>query len=135
MGKREDPIHKAILKYLRLRYGGAVVAHIANEMNISGNAVGHAIAQNRAKSLGMLPGFPDLIVQWQGRTWYFEVKAPKGKLSPNQEAVRDALLSNGAYYAVVRSIEDVQLAIGGFEALRASNDGIVIRGKISGDAK
>lgn len=130
MGKREDPIQKAIIEYLRLQYPRCVIAHVANEVSAKGKAISIAIAG--AKRLGMLPGFPDLICVWQGRIWFFEVKAPGGRLSEAQESVRDALLANLACYAVVRSIEDVQRAIGGFEAILANGGSIGIRGTING---
>lgn len=58
-----------------------------------------------------LPGCPDLIgwVTLAGRAVFLgiEVKAPRGRLRPAQEAFRDALTRSGGLYIVARSVEDV----------------------------
>ena len=42
---------------------------------------------------------------------WLEVKTKKGKLSPNQKAFQESVEAAGGYYYVVRSIDDVDLAI------------------------
>lgn len=58
----EAAIHKAILAYLRLRFPRGLVVHASNELNLAADARSKAIAQARAKSLGMMPGWPDLML-------------------------------------------------------------------------
>lgn len=109
MSKRKDhegPIHKAILHYLELQFPRAVVHHSPNEVSLRGKDVARAIA--KAKSLGMKPGFPDLIMVCGGRTIALEVKAPDGRLQDRQKNIGEALEMNGALWAVVRSVDDVR---------------------------
>ena len=42
---------------------------------------------------------------------WLEVKRKRGKLSMYQEAFRDSVQAAGGYYFLVRSIEDVELAL------------------------
>ena len=42
---------------------------------------------------------------------WLEVKGKKGKLSPNQLLFKDAVEAAGGFYFLVRSIEDVELAL------------------------
>ena len=42
---------------------------------------------------------------------WLEVKGKKGKLSPNQLLFKDAVETFGGFYFLVRSIEDVELAL------------------------
>ncbi len=102
---REGKIHRAILDYLRITLPGAVIHHPANEVDAKGKNIARAIAKNKWN--GMLPGYPDLICHYQGRTFLFEVKAPGNYLTNTQRAVRDSLEANGIPIAMVRSIDEV----------------------------
>lgn len=111
----EGPIHRSILDYLRRVLPGAVIMHAPNELQIGHKGTdaerlrlskAKAIAQNRAKALGMLPGFPDLLVIWRGHVWGLEVKGP-GKFATDEQRHVGALIEhNGGRWAVVRSIDD-----------------------------
>lgn len=72
---------------------------------------------------GLLPGSGDLI-GWQtvtitpemvgqrfARFVSVEVKAPKGRLTPEQETWRAAVLKDGGIAVVARSVEDVQFLV------------------------
>jgi hypothetical protein len=56
--------------------------------------------------MGVHAGFADLMVICEGRILFLELKAPKGRLSSEQEAFRDAVLSQGFGWALVRSLDD-----------------------------
>jgi hypothetical protein len=56
--------------------------------------------------MGVHPGVADLMVMSEGRVLFLELKAPKGRLRPNQAAFRDAVLAQGFGWALVRSLED-----------------------------
>lgn len=107
MARPEDAIHRAVLHYLRIALPGALVVHVANEVGLSGGAVRAAIG--KAKSLGMMPGFPDLMVIPASSIGplFFEVKAKGGRTSEAQRDVISALDDLGYRVAVVRSINDV----------------------------
>ena len=102
----EGPIHAAILAYLRRQYPGAVIHHSPNQTDVKGQAIARTIAKQ--KMLGMLVGFPDLIMLHQGRFYGFEVKAEGGYPSPAQKDVGAAIVAAGGFWAVVRSIDDVK---------------------------
>lgn len=96
----EQAIQKSIVDALR-KLGITVVA-IPNE----GKRTAHNGARMRAA--GLTAGMPDLVLLLpESRCALLEVKTDKGKLSENQEAFRDLVLSLGVMWAVVRSIDDV----------------------------
>jgi hypothetical protein len=47
-------------------------------------------------------GFPDLVMVGHGRVIYAELKAERGRLSPDQERWRDSLLEAGADWRLWR---------------------------------
>jgi hypothetical protein len=106
---REGPIHASVLAYLRRQYPNAVIHHSANQTDVRGPAIARAIAKQ--KMMGMLVGFPDLLMLHEGRLYTFEVKAPKGVPSDPQKAVGEAIVASGGFWAVVRSTDDVREAM------------------------
>jgi len=110
----EGPIHQAILGYLRLQYPQAVVHHSANQTDVRGQAIARAIAKQ--KLMGMVVGFPDLMMLHEGHFYGFEIKAEGGYASPAQRAVGAAIIVAGGYWAVVRSIDDVKEKLGEWDA-------------------
>ena len=62
----------------------------------------------KMKRMGTRPGIPDICIIWRGRSIFIELKTPKGRTSPAQEAVMSALTMAGAVVNVCRSLEDVQ---------------------------
>jgi hypothetical protein len=102
----EGPIHAAILAYLRRQYNGAVIHHSPNQTDVSGKLIARTIAKQ--KMMGMVVGFPDLMMLHEGRFYAFEIKAEGGYASPAQKAVGEAIIASGGHWAVVRSIDDVR---------------------------
>lgn len=113
MKPTEQQAHEAILDYLRLRYPRALIHHSPNENALSfldRRAAARISAKN--KRLGMVKGFPDLLVIHPGPiVWAFEVKSPNGRQSPEQRWLESVLREIGVQYGVVRSIDEVQDAI------------------------
>jgi len=60
---------------------------------------------------GMADIHATLIVEGIPVSVWLEVKTKKGKLSANQKAFQKSIEAAGGYYYVVRSIDDVDLAI------------------------
>ena len=52
------------------------------------------------------PGIADLLVIGHGRLMFVEVKAPKGKLRPSQEAFRDECIANSIGWHLWRDVMD-----------------------------
>jgi hypothetical protein len=105
---REGPIHRAILAYLRAVLPDAIVHHGANEIGLSGAHVARQIA--KAKRLGQVTGWPDLIVIPCSDIgpMFFEVKAPGGYPTRAQTDLHDHLRRLGYRVGLVRSVDDTR---------------------------
>lgn len=101
----ESPVHRSILAYLRHVFPRALIHHSPNGSSLKGPEVARQIA--KAKSLGMVKGFPDLVVFHDGTALFFEVKARSGTVQPEQKDVLAQLAALGFRTAIVRSIDDV----------------------------
>jgi len=104
MRKRpENDIQRAIVKYIEAVLPHGIVMAIPN----ASRRTKGGRPMNAAP--GLMPGAPDLVVALpKGRVVWFEVKAPKGRVSTNQIYLHGKLTSLNHVCAVVRSIEDVQ---------------------------
>ncbi len=69
------------------------------------------------KAMGLQAGWPDIVIihRFESLTETLvlgiELKAGKGRQSPEQKAVMESFISIGAGYEICRSIEDVDLAL------------------------
>ena len=115
MSHKERPFHIMCLNYLRLRMPHAMIHHSPNEMNLKANSKSKAIAQIRNKEMGMLKGFPDLIVLERGHFLALEIKAPKGKLTEAQAAVGQAIIDAGGEWVVIRTIGELEHVVSRFK--------------------
>jgi hypothetical protein len=104
-GTPEADLQRAVVIALRFALPkGAIVHHCANEVTEPGPR--GAKRQAVLVGMGVHPGFADLLVICDGRVLFLELKAPKGRLRPEQEAFRDAVLAQGFGWALVRSLDD-----------------------------
>ncbi len=104
-GTPEADLQRAVVQALRLILPRtAAIYHCANEVTEPGPR--GARRQANLVGMGVHPGFADLMVLCDGRVLFLELKAPRGKLSPAQEAFRDAVLAQGFGWALVRSLYD-----------------------------
>lgn len=79
----------------------------------------------KLKAYGVLPGVPDFIVICDGKLIGLELKAPKGRASPEQVAIGDAFVANGFNWQIVRSLEEVErVLLGAGIPLKASCMGV-----------
>ncbi len=60
------------------------------------------------KALGVKAGIPDVVIVWQGRPYFIELKPEKGKLTQAQAAMLMRLQKAGAPASVCRSVEAVE---------------------------
>ena len=86
----EEKFQREVVQALRLGLPGAVVVHAANERTAS-------------KEMGMVPGYPDLMVHWRGHTFGVECKAKGRKLRNDQIQCAHRLDAN---YIPVIVVED-----------------------------
>jgi hypothetical protein len=68
------------------------------------------------KAMGVVAGVPDLIVTWPGVIAAIEMKAGRGRASPEQIAMQDRLKACGWHVAEARSLSDFQSILIGLGA-------------------
>lgn len=52
-------------------------------------------------------GFPDILVLWNGFPVFLEIKAPKGKQSPEQKEFQADCEKQAIEYHIIKSLDDV----------------------------
>ena len=104
-GTPEADLQRAVVTALRFALPRtAIIHHCANEVTEPGPR--GAKRQAILVGMGLHPGFADLMLLCEGRVLFLELKSRKGRLSPAQEAFRDAVLGQGFGWALVRSLDD-----------------------------
>jgi len=104
-GTPEADLQRAVVTALRFALPKeAIIHHCANEVTEAGPR--GAKRQAILAGMGVHAGFADLMVLYEGRVLFLELKSLKGKLSPAQEAFRDAVLAQGFVWALVRNLDD-----------------------------
>jgi hypothetical protein len=96
-----------------LRKMGLKAVHCPNGAVLAGGPRERAIQMNTLKASGLCVGFPDLIVFGKpGRVGFIEVKLEGEKQADSQVAVQSWLEEFGQFYAVCRSLADVDETLG-----------------------
>ncbi len=104
-GTPEADLQRAVVTALRFALPkSAIIHHCANEVTEPGPR--GAKRQAILVGMGVHPGFADLMVLSEGRLLFLELKAPKGRLRPAQEAFRDDVKAQGFGRTLVRSLDD-----------------------------
>jgi hypothetical protein len=104
-GTPEADLQRAVVQALHIVLPRtAIIQHCANEVTEPGPR--GAKRQAIMVGMGVHQGFADLIVLCDCRVLFLELKSLKGRLSPAQEAFRDAVLAQGFGWALVRSLDD-----------------------------
>ena len=127
-GTPEADLQRAVVQALRFALPrSAIIHHCANEVTEPGPR--GAKRQAILVGMGVHRGFADLLVISSGRVLFLELKAPKGRLRPEQEAFRDAVLAQGFGWTLVRSLDDALGALvdHGFATRIARPDGRAMR--------
>lgn len=112
LGNPEQILQRAIASWLRVvlptpEAGGPVWTAVNPVPGKSRASAGIS------KAMGLAAGFPDIVMIWQGRAIVFELKAKGGTTSDAQKAMIKALSHNCAHCFVIRSIEEMRLALRG----------------------
>lgn len=103
----ERAIQRAILARLATCLPlGAVVLHVPNE-----DATGSATYGKAKIRDGLMPGCPDLLITFQGRAYWLEIKAPDGEVSDNQRQAHRRLRGSGCPVEVAYGVDDALEAL------------------------
>jgi hypothetical protein len=65
------------------------------------------------KGMGLKAGVPDIVIYYEGKAFFLELKAPKGVLSVTQKRTHDELRAAGCLVAVIRSLDDFRALVDG----------------------
>ena len=98
--REEDAAQKWVVEWVRRTCPSVLIFHVPNGGQRSRTEA--AIL----KGLGVLAGIPDLILLWPGHVAGLEMKAPKGKPTPEQEAIGERMIQMGHLWGVARSPEE-----------------------------
>lgn len=97
----EEDLQRAIVAHLRLRGNpDCIWFHPMNSAPVSKRTAG------RFKALGVVSGVSDLVFTLaDGRSAYMELKAPGGRLSPEQRAFMDKCQRLGVEFCICYDID------------------------------
>ena len=119
----EDDLQRQVVQYLyAVLPGSCVIHHSPNEGMRKINF------KMKLKSMGTRFGWPDLEIfapasvtkNAEKLSIFIELKLKKGKLSPNQLAIRNELIAAGFPWALCRSVDEVETFLGEHLKLRAT---------------
>lgn len=115
---KEESLHKSVAQFLSMacpRNGSVMWFHTANQAYLAGSKAQRCAQINKLKSLGFMPGVPDLQFIWlpdageQPRTGFIELKREgKKKLSASQEVFRLWAERLGVFYAICNSLDGIE---------------------------
>ncbi|QDH17430.1 VRR-NUC domain-containing protein [Swingsia samuiensis] len=101
MNRTEDRLHASVWRFLNYSLPtDALAMSIENRNN--GRQEGA-----RRKARGCLAGTPDMMVLWNGRMHFIELKTSDGKIHSSQRILFPILERTGHPVAICRSVEDV----------------------------
>ncbi|MEL7058643.1 MAG: VRR-NUC domain-containing protein [Acidobacteriota bacterium] len=102
----EEELQRAVISWLKLLRPPWIYYHVPNGGGRSRAEAGALRAQ------GVLAGVPDLqVVGATGRTYYVELKAERGRLSPAQDAFRVRCARLAIPWRLARSLDQVKEAL------------------------
>jgi hypothetical protein len=104
----EDQLHASVASVMRVAFRGRPVAW--THFPAGGYFLTRGAAA-RLYRLGFNAGYPDLLIMWDAKTLWIELKTSKGKLSEAQQHTHALLAACNIPVAVCRTIEDVLLVL------------------------
>jgi hypothetical protein len=103
MKRAEDSLQRALAAYLDL-----ALPHDACWFAVPNGGARSKKEAAILAGLGVKPGAPDILVFWGGRAFAIELKAPRGRVSPAQEAMHQALRRAEVAVIVASSLGEVE---------------------------
>jgi hypothetical protein len=109
----EQTLQRAVVEHLRWRARpGVWWCHLAN------GGWRSPIEAKIFKALGVVAGAPDLLIVADGRAYFLELKAPRGRVSAAQHECHEALRAAGASVAIADNIDEALELLQSWEILR-----------------
>ena len=111
----EDDLQRSIVDMLRKVPVRALWFHVPNG--------GLRAKKTAAKlvGLGVRKGVPDLVfIGFDGRAYFMELKAAKGRLTPEQKAWQDTCDALGLPFTVIKSLDDAVVTLSAWGLIDAS---------------
>jgi hypothetical protein len=111
----EAAIQRAVFEHLRARGAPRVFFfHPAN------GGYRRPVEAAIFKSLGVMPGMPDLFIVHNGRCFAMELKAPGGRATDKQLACIAALREAGAFTAIAEGLDHALAQLEDWKLLRGA---------------
>jgi hypothetical protein len=109
----EQSLQRAVIAHLQWRARpGVWWCHLAN------GGWRSPIEAKIFKALGVVAGAPDLLIVADGRAYFLELKAPRGRVSAAQHECHEALRAAGASVAIADNIDEALEFLQSWEILR-----------------
>lgn len=108
MRRPELATHRAVAEYLQ-----AVLPPSVFWTTFPAGGGGRARGA-QLKAIGLQAGVPDILVIYCGRTYFIELKAPRGRLSEAQETCHPRIWEAGAPVGIAKSVDDVRSLLAGW---------------------
>lgn len=105
MKKEESQLQRLCVRWFRLSYPNALIFAIPN------GGSRNPIEAKNLKSEGVLAGVPDLQVISENKTFFVEMKTPKGRQQPTQREFEKKATAYGFKYYICRTFEEFQNVI------------------------
>lgn len=103
MNRPEEVLHRSVADFLRV----ALPPYVWWTHPPNGGGRSRAEA-GILKAMGVRAGTPDILIVHQGRAFWIELKAPKGRVEASQERCHTDLMLAGADVDICRSLEEVE---------------------------
>ena len=111
----EQQIQRAVIDHLAWRAcPGVWWCHIPN------GGWRSKIEASILRGQGVKSGTPDLLIIADGKAYFLELKAPRGRISPSQHECHEALCAAGARVAVAHDIDQALARLAAWQLLRGS---------------
>ena len=102
----EETLHRSTVQFLRWALpADATFYHVPN-----GGLRSRKVAQ-QLSGLGVMAGVPDLAIVHRGKALFIELKAKRGRMSPEQRDMIRKLTYCGAAVMLCRSVPEVESAL------------------------
>lgn len=102
MKHEESRLQRLCVKWFKLSYPEAIIFAIPN------GGSRHLFEAKKMKDEGVLSGVADLQIITNNKTFFIEMKTPKGRQNENQKVFQSKVEKLGFKYLICRSFEEFQ---------------------------